>query len=549
MTGFAYFVGSGCGTIDALTVRGYQLLCQAEVVIYDALIDAELLQYTQSSCLTFNVGKRGGQPSLKQTEIDRLIVEQCQQGKQVVRLKSGDPFIFGRTTSEIQAVKAAQIPYEVVPGISSALAAPLYAGIPLTDLVLSRCFAILSAHDPDALDWATLVNLETLVILMGGRHLATIVEQLIHHDKSSNTAIAIIQWAGRSEERIWTGVLGDIVQITKGESLSPCVMVLGEVVRLREFLATERKQDPLSSTVPLVQNLRAALKPYAASMPQSTEPQSTDPSPLEQRPLADRTVLVTRSAGQSSEFTDLLQAQGATVVEMPTLEITPPSSWDALDREIAQLNTFDWLILTSANAVNYFCDRLLALGRDARAIGQVKIAVVGEKTADCLRSRSLNPDFIPPNFVADSLIEAFPEPVAGFKILFPRVESGGREVLVKEFTAQGATVVEVPAYQSACPAAISPEALQALQSRAVDVITFTSSKTVRHFYQLLEAAIDGSSHALLERVCLASIGPQTSKTCQDLLGRVDVEASEYTLLGLTQALLTWQVTAENPRKV
>ncbi|OUC16473.1 MAG: uroporphyrinogen-III C-methyltransferase [Alkalinema sp. CACIAM 70d] len=548
MTGFAYFVGSGCGTIEALTVRGYQLLYQAEVVIYDALVDAELLQYTQSNCLTFNVGKRGGQPSLKQPEIDRLIVEQCQQGKQVVRLKSGDPFIFGRTTSEIQAVKAAQIPYEVVPGISSALAAPLYAGIPLTDLVLSRCFAILSAHDPDALDWATLVNLETLVVLMGGRHLATIVEQLIHHDKPSNTAIAIIQWAGRLEERIWIGTLGDIVQITKGESLSPCVMVIGEVVRLREFLATARKQDPLSSIAPLVQNLQADLLSPAASMPQSTEPQSTDSSTLEQQPLSDRTILVTRSAGQSSEFTDLLQAQGATVVEMPTLEIMPPSSWEALDQSIAELKTFDWLILTSANAVNYFCDRLLERGRDGRALAQVKIAVVGEKTADCLRSRSLQPDFIPPNFVADALIEAFPEPVAGLKLLFPRVESGGREVLVKEFTAQGATVVEVPAYQSACPAAIAPEALQALQTRAVDVITFTSSKTVRHFYQLLEAAIDGSPHTLLDRACLASIGPQTSKTCQDLLGRVDVEAGEYTLWGLTQALLTWQKATENARK-
>lgn len=533
MKGVAYFVGSGCGTIEALTVRGYQLLCQAEVVIYDALVDAELLQYTPPNCLVFNVGKRGGQPSLKQAEIDRLIVDQCQQNRRVIRLKSGDPFIFGRTTSEIQAVKAAQIPYEVVPGVSSALAAPLYAGIPLTDLVLSRCFAILSAHDPDALDWVTLVNLETLVILMGGRHLSTIVEQLIHHGKPSNTAIAIIQWAGRSNERIWIGALGDIVQMTKGETLSPCVMVIGEVVRLREFLAVQKKQEPqepLSLDSALLQNLRTALTINAASMPQ----------PADQLPLRDRTILVTRSAGQSSEFTDLLQAQGAAVVEMPTLEITPPASWDALDRAITELTTFDWLILTSANAVNYFCDRLLELGHDARAIGSVKIAVVGEKTADCLRSRSLHPDFIPPNFVADSLIESFPDPVAGLKLLFPRVESGGREVLVKEFTAQGANVVEVPAYQSACPAEIAPAALQALQAQTVDMITFTSSKTVRHFYQLLDAAIDGSPHALLDRVCLASIGPQTSKTCQDLLGRVDVEAREYTLGGLTQALLDWQ---------
>lgn len=217
---------------------------------------------------------------------------------------------------------------------------------------------------------------------------------------------------------------------------------------------------------------------------------------------------------------------------MPALEIGPPSNWQALDNAIANLSDFNWLILTSTNGVDYFFERLGTQGKDARALAGVKIAMVGEKTAQSLKQRSLQPDFIPPDFVADSLVEHFPEPLSGKKILFPRVETGGREVLVKELSAKGAEVIEVAAYQSRCPVAIAPAALDALQRRAVDVITFASSKTVQCFCQLLEA----HSGAILDGVCIASIGPQTSKTCVSLLGRVDVEAEEYTLEGLLKSL-------------
>jgi uroporphyrin-III C-methyltransferase len=235
-SGKAYLVGSGCGTSDYLTVRAYNLLQRAEVLIYDALVDQAIADLVSDNCLKCFVGKRGGQPSAKQVEIDQLIVEHCLQGKQVVRLKSGDPFIFGRSTSEIQALKAAGCDYEIVPGISSALAAPLFAAIPLTDVVLSRAFTVVSAHEPDLLDWDNLSAVDTLVILMGGRHLADLVDRLLAHGKSAQSAIAIIQWAGQPEQRIWTGTLADIVFQTKGESLSPCIIVVGEVVRLREFL-------------------------------------------------------------------------------------------------------------------------------------------------------------------------------------------------------------------------------------------------------------------------------------------------------------------------
>ncbi|MBE9010286.1 uroporphyrinogen-III C-methyltransferase [Pseudanabaenaceae cyanobacterium LEGE 13415] len=236
MQGKVFLVGSGPGDISNLTMRAYQLLTQAEVLIYDALVDSQFLELVAETCLKLNVGKRGGQPSMKQPEIDRLLVEHCQQGKRVVRLKSGDPFIFGRTTSEIQALKSAGCAYEVVPGLSSALAAPLFANIPLTDPVLSRGFTVVTAHEPDRLNWQALAQLETIVVLMGGKHLPLIVEQLHHQGKSEETPIAIIRWAGHPDQEIWTSTLSEILSRVNPQTLSPCVIVIGEVVRLRSFL-------------------------------------------------------------------------------------------------------------------------------------------------------------------------------------------------------------------------------------------------------------------------------------------------------------------------
>lgn len=236
MSGKVFLVGSGPGDIGNLTMRAYQLLTQAEVLVYDALVDSQFLELVAETCLKLNVGKRGGQPSMKQEEIDRLLVEQCQQGKKVVRLKSGDPFIFGRTASEIQTLKAANCEYEVVPGISSALAAPMLAKIPLTDPVLSRGFTVITAHEPERLNWQVLAQLDTLVILMGGKHLPLIVEQLRRQGKSEQTPIAIIRWAGHPEQEIWSSTLDEILTQVTPQRLSPCVIVIGEVVRLRSFL-------------------------------------------------------------------------------------------------------------------------------------------------------------------------------------------------------------------------------------------------------------------------------------------------------------------------
>ena len=239
VSGIVYLVGAGPGRAAYLTVEAQQILQRAEVLIYDALVDDELRSLIPSSCEQLHVGKRGGQPSTPQTAINQLLVTHCQQGKQVVRLKSGDPFIFGRCTAEIEALRQASCDYVVVPGLSSALAAPLLAHIPLTDPVLSRSFTVLSAHEPDALNWEALAQLDTLVILMGTRHLAVIVEQLQDHGRSPRTPIAIIRWASQPQEQIWVGTLESIVQQTSRQTLSPAVMVIGEVVGLRSYLVVD----------------------------------------------------------------------------------------------------------------------------------------------------------------------------------------------------------------------------------------------------------------------------------------------------------------------
>lgn len=261
----------------------------------------------------------------------------------------------------------------------------------------------------------------------------------------------------------------------------------------------------------------------------------------ESYPLAGETILVTRAVSANSEFRQMLEAKGATVLEFPALVIKPPSSWQLLDNSIEHLSTYNWLILTSANGVEYFWQRLQQLGKDKNYLQHLKIAVVGTKTEQYLQKYNMSADFIPPEFVADSLVENFPESLSQQKILFPRVESGGREILVQELTKKGAIVTEVPAYQSGCPDMIDETAWNALINEVITMITFASSKTVENFYTLVQQAIKNYSpltiDSLLKEVSIVSIGPQTSLTCKKLLKRVDIEAEEYTLQGLTQAMI------------
>ena len=502
MTGKIFFVGSGVFNISYLTLRGYYLLSNAEVVIYDTLIDSSLLELVPVNCLKIYVGKRRCKLSTHQKYINNLLVNHCLLGKKIVRLKGGDPSLFGRLTEEVYALKQANCKYEIIPGISSALAAPVLAGIPITDKKTSQCFTILTGHDLTILDWETLARSNTLIILMGIKNLSKIIDKLIINGKSPNESVAIVHNCGSSNQITITGTLKTIVDKIVANYLSPAIIIIGEVVKLRNM--------PSSSNLP----------------------------------LAGKKVIITRSHESSSQFKFQLQEAGADVITLPLLEILPPSSWERLDGAIQEISSFDWLVLTSANGVKFFMERLHDLGKDIRILNNIKIAVVGKKTADYLKKFYLKPNFIPSDFIADSLVENFPEDINGKKILFPRVETGGRDILLKEFIKKGASITEVPAYQSICPKNIDNEIWKILKNEQVDIITFTSSKIVKHFYHLFKNIFPDSVEekkilSKLDNVYLACIGPQTSKTCNDLFGRVDVEAKEYTLEGLTNQLIDY----------
>lgn len=507
-------LGAGPGAPEFLTLAGQQILAQAEVLIYDALIDSRLLTIPKRNCEFMEMGKRGGQASVSQSEINEQLVAACVKGKRVVRLKAGDPFIFGRTTAEVQALEAAGCSATVWPGLSSIFTAPLLAGIPLTDKLLSQSIAIISGHHPDEIKWNAIAPLDTLVILMGTRNLIEICAKLIQAGKSSQTPMAVIHRCSWPQQKSWFGTLDTLPQQLETQHLSPAVVIVGQVVTLHQTMQ---------------------IQPWTQ---------------FNQQPLTGKTIIITRATGQVSAFRDQLQSLGAQVIEMPALEIVEPSSWKGLDEAIAVLPQFDWLILTSANAVDYFFRRLQTQGKDSRALSGIKIAVVGRKTASQLERVGLTPDYIPPNYVADSLVENFPEvTLKGTRLLFPRVESGGRDVLVQAFQRQGVQITEVAAYQSSCPKYTPWPVIEAFKSQSVDAVTFASSKTVHHFNQLLTQALEdinpGQSEAyhsvaeLLDSICIASIGPQTSKSCIERFGRISLEAQEYTLDGLAQELITY----------
>ncbi|MEO0354266.1 MAG: uroporphyrinogen-III C-methyltransferase [Cyanobacteria bacterium P01_A01_bin.3] len=500
--GTVYLVGVGVGGLDTLTYRASQVLQQADVALVDNLAQSAILTLLPEHCTIVQVGKRGGQPSMPQPRIDLLTIEYCQQGLRVVRLKSGDPGIFGRLVQEVRALNTAGCCYEIVPGVSSAIAGPLLAAIPLTDAALSHTFAVSTAHDLDQLCWPALAQLDTVVFLMGTRHLGQICQRLIEAGLSPTTPIALIRHAGRVNQQVWTGQVDTFAATMTAQlgSLSPAVIVVGQVVTLK---------DELAPATPSNMNV-------------------TD------RPLEGKTVLVTRANAQSGVLSDRLQALGATVTEMPTLEIVPPSDVAPLDRAIADLDGFDWLVLASGNATDAFFQRLQSSGLDSRALHTVSIAVVGRKTAECLARQGITPDFVPEEYVADALVESLPVS-EGDRLLFPRVESGGRPTLIEGLTKRGVKVLEVAAYQSRCPLDIPPQPLALLNNQQVDVLTFASSKTVLHFHQLVRGA--GLEMSRLDRAKVVAIGPKTAETCREYLGRVDACAREYTLDGLVDAVV------------
>jgi uroporphyrinogen III methyltransferase/synthase len=498
--GNVYLVGAGPGDPDLITVKGMKCLKQADVIIYDHLASAKLLKHAKPDAKTIYVGKEQGSHTLPQDEMNKLLVEQAKQGSTVVRLKGGHPFIFGRGGEEAEALAEAKIPFEIVPGITSAIAAPAYAGIPLTHRRYSASVGIVTGHeDPtkphSTVDWSRLaVGVGTLVILMGVKNLAKITEELISAGRDPKTPVALVQWGTTPQQITVVGTLETIVaQADAAELTPPVAIVVGEVVRLRDTLNW-----------------------------------------FEKKPLFGKTVVVTRTREQASELVAQLSALGAECLECPTIRVVPPQDWAPLDEAIDRLDTYDWLVLTSVNGVNFFFDRLYERGKDVRAMGNLRTAAIGPATAKRMRDFGLKSDIVPETYRAESIIEAFEnESMEGKRVLLPRAKEA-RPILPVEVRKMGATVDEIAAYETEQARDNVDVLIKGLEEGSIDIVTFTSSSTVRNFKALLPPE---RFESLIKGVMVASIGPITADTARELGFKVDIEAKEYTIPGLCQAIL------------
>ncbi len=497
--GKVYLVGAGPGDPGLVTVTGLERIRGADVIVYDRLVSERLLEHARPDAELIYVGKvPGAEDGHDQESINRTLIEQARQGRNVVRLKGGDPFVFGRGGEEAEALRAAGIPFEVVPGVTSAVAVPAYAGIPVTHRGVASSFAVITGHEEPgkaetAIDWAHLATATgTLVFLMGVRNLPEIVARLTEHGRSPQTPVAVIQRGTTPEQRTVTGTLADIVSRVEEAGLRPpAITVVGEVVRLRETLSW-----------------------------------------FENRPLFGKRVLITRTRRQASNLARLLADEGAIPVELPSIEIEPIEDREAVDTAIETLRAggYVWAVFTSANAVELFFEQLAERRLDARAFSGARIAAIGPATAQSLVARGLSADAVPDEYVAEAVVEALRGQIApGDRVLLPRAESARAE-LVRGLEAMGATLDEVPIYRAAVPSEASPEVLAELREGRIDVVTFTSSSTVRNLLAML-----GNASAL-ERPLIACIGPITAQTARELGLRVDVQASEYTVEGLVAAL-------------
>jgi uroporphyrinogen III methyltransferase / synthase len=496
--GFVSLIGAGPGDPGLLTLAGAEALAAADVIVYDYLANPALLAHARPGAEQIYVGKQAGRHTLSQEEITALLVERAQAGQRIARLKGGDPFVFGRGGEEALALVEAGLPFEVIPGITSAVAAPAYAGIPVTHRGLSTGFAVITGHeDPakgeSAIDWPRLATgVDTLVFLMGVGNLAKIVEQLAAHGRPPETPVALIRWGTTPDQQTVSGTLADIVERVKVAGLRPpAVAVFGPVAGL-------------------CQQLRW----------------------FENRPLFGQRVLVTRTREQASLLSARVRALGAEAIELPTIHIAPPEDWEELDRAISALPGYDWIVFTSVNGVDYFWQRLRSAGRDARALHGIHLAAIGPATAAALGDRGLQADYVPDEYVAEAIAAGL-EAVRGKHILLPRADIA-RPALADLLRERGASVAEIGAYRTLQPE-IDPEELHKLLAR-ITVATFTSSSTVRNLASMARQAGLDLSQALAHTTVVC-IGPITAGTARDLGLPVQVVAEEYTIDGLVKALV------------
>ena len=498
--GKVYLVGAGPGDAGLLTLRAATLLAEADVVMYDALVDETILRLANPEAELVFVGKRAGKSRTPQDEINRLLIEHARAGKTVVRLKGGDPFLFGRGGEEALALADAGVPFEVVPGVTAASAAGAYAGIPLTHRGLASVCVLVTGHEdpskPDSdVNWSALAaGGATLCFYMGLGQLDHITKTLIDLGRPSDEGAALIASGTLPEQKVVLSTLSGIADAARDASIEPpAMLIVGPVTSLRERLKW-----------------------------------------FEHRPLFGRTVVVTRPAGQSAALIEKLTLLSARPVLFPTIELKIADDLSALDDALEGLSAFDWTVFSSVNAVRVFFDRLAALKLDARASGGCQVAAIGPATADALARLGIKPDCVPEKFVAESLLEALTTTgdLSGKRLLVPRSDIG-RDVLTDGLRSAGAEVPEIVVY-STTPAEHSPRDCRKLVEMRPDVITFTSSSTVINFVRLLgeHAAKDLAANAVV-----ASIGPVTSEALRAAGLPVHVSAAEHTIDGLLDALL------------
>jgi uroporphyrinogen III methyltransferase/synthase len=493
-------VGAGPGHPGLITVRAVELLRGADMVVYDRLVAPHLLDYAPPHAERICVTDLGPCHAERMAPIQETLIAAAREGKRVVRLKGGDPLLFGRGGEEAEALANAGIPFEIVPGVTAALGAAAFAGIPLTHRACASGVAIVTGHEqpgkPEtALDWAALARFPgTIVLYMGMSRLGHIAQTLIREGKDRATPAAAVQWASMGEQRTVQAPLGELATAAKDAGLAaPAVVLIGPVVGLREQLSW-----------------------------------------FERLPLFGKRILVTRPKQQSVQLVDRLIELGAAPLVLPTVEIREPDDWRPVDAALRRLGEFHWLVFTSVNGVEMFLTRLRHLGLDLRALGSLKIAAIGPKTAEELRQRGLEPDLVPPRFQSEHLAEALSAVVApGQRVLLARADRG-RELLREELSRR-AHVEQVAVYSQVDAVEMDAEALARLRRGEIDYITLTSANIARALVERLDDAClawirDG-------RTRLATISPVTSAAVIALGLPVAVDAEEATMAGMVTALI------------
>src|SRR5437762_5720120 len=493
--GKCYLVGAGPGDLGLVTLRAKQCIEQAEVIVYDYLCNPEMLKWAPGSAEVIYAGKKAGAHTLTQEEINALLVEKALAGKSVVRLKGGDPFVFGRGAEEAQALAAARVPFVVVPGITSAIAGPAYAGIPVTHRGKNSHVTFLTGHeDPEktesSIDFGALAQLGgTQVMLMGVERIESIAREMLAKGMRRDLPVALIRWATTGRQETLVGTLENIAErVTKSCFSAPAVAVFGEVVTLREQLNW-----------------------------------------FEDRPLSGKRIVVTRTRTQAGILSEQLRALGADVIELPTIRIEPPSDLRAFAELVQDAHAYDWIVFTSPNGVTAFFDLFYKLYDDAREIGGARIAAIGPATAQRIKDFHLKVDLQPDEFVAEAVVRAFKKQgdLENLRILIARAEKA-RDLLPRELSALGAIVDEGFAYRTVPETRDDTGARRRLLEEGADLITFTSSFTVENFLALeLE---------WLAKILFASIGPITSKTARDRGLEVAVEARSHDIPGLVESI-------------